>query len=161
LNVKRRKTTWAPRRGEENAIADFDSVINDKQQPKQAIVKLEKESGIARENRRAGDAAACRKRAFAIIINRDRRPQRLPHRRQFEDGQPGELFIQMNKEGSTIGGLMRHVATLTSISLRTACRSSRLVKKFADQRSSRGFHKNTDSETRPRSPTNLPLDGCQ
>ncbi len=33
----------------------------------------------------------------------------------FEDGQPGELFIQMNKEGSTIGGLMDTVATLTSI----------------------------------------------
>ncbi|MEX1111596.1 MAG: vitamin B12-dependent ribonucleotide reductase, partial [Chthoniobacterales bacterium] len=35
----------------------------------------------------------------------------------FENGQPGELFIQMAKEGSTIGGLMDTVATLTSISL--------------------------------------------
>ncbi len=32
----------------------------------------------------------------------------------FEDGQPGELFITMAKEGSTIGGLMDTVGTLTS-----------------------------------------------
>src|SRR5206468_363354 len=33
----------------------------------------------------------------------------------YEDGQPGELFITMSKEGSTIGGLMDTVGTLTSI----------------------------------------------
>ena len=32
----------------------------------------------------------------------------------YEDGQPGELFITMAKEGSTIGGLMDTVGTLTS-----------------------------------------------
>src|SRR5207244_10814666 len=35
----------------------------------------------------------------------------------YEDGQPGELFITMSKEGSTIGGLMDTVGTLTSIAL--------------------------------------------
>jgi ribonucleoside-diphosphate reductase alpha chain len=35
----------------------------------------------------------------------------------FEDGQPGELFITMAKEGSTIGGLMDAVGTLTSMAL--------------------------------------------
>ena len=35
----------------------------------------------------------------------------------FDDGDPGELFITMAKEGSTIGGLMDSIATLTSISL--------------------------------------------
>ena len=35
----------------------------------------------------------------------------------YEDGQPGELFIQMSKEGSTIGGLMDTIGTLTSVSL--------------------------------------------
>ena len=35
----------------------------------------------------------------------------------FEDGTPGEMFITMAKEGSTIGGLMDSVAALTSISL--------------------------------------------
>src|SRR5207244_5261802 len=32
----------------------------------------------------------------------------------YEDNQPGELFITMSKEGSTIGGLMDTVGTLTS-----------------------------------------------
>ena len=35
----------------------------------------------------------------------------------FEDGQPGELFITMAKEGSTIGGLMDSIGTLTSLAL--------------------------------------------
>src|SRR6185312_11238192 len=35
----------------------------------------------------------------------------------FEDGQPGELFVTMAKEGSTIGGLMDTIGTLTSMSL--------------------------------------------
>ena len=35
----------------------------------------------------------------------------------FEDGQPGELFITMAKEGSTIGGLMDSIGTLTSMAL--------------------------------------------
>src|SRR5437879_99647 len=35
----------------------------------------------------------------------------------YEDRQPGELFITMSKEGSTIGGLMDTVGTLTSIAL--------------------------------------------
>ena len=33
----------------------------------------------------------------------------------FPDGSPGELFITMSKEGSTIGGLMDSVAALTSM----------------------------------------------
>src|ERR1700724_135900 len=32
----------------------------------------------------------------------------------YEDGQPGELFIQMSKEGSTIGGFMDTICTLPS-----------------------------------------------
>src|SRR5437879_9970054 len=35
----------------------------------------------------------------------------------YEDGQPGELFITMSKEGSTIGGLMDTVGTLRAIPL--------------------------------------------
>jgi hypothetical protein len=52
----------------------------------------------------------------------------------FESGEPGELFIQMNKEGSTIGGLMDTIATLTSISLQYGVPLESLVKKFAYQR---------------------------
>ena len=35
----------------------------------------------------------------------------------YDDGSPGEMFITMSKEGSTIGGLMDTIATLTSVSL--------------------------------------------
>jgi ribonucleoside-diphosphate reductase alpha chain len=63
----------------------------------------------------------------------------------FENGQPGELFIQMAKEGSTIGGLMDTVATLTSISLQYGVPLESLVKKFAFQRfEPSGFTKNPD-----------------
>ena len=63
----------------------------------------------------------------------------------FENGQPGELFIQMAKEGSTIGGLMDTVATLTSIALQYGVPLESLVKKFAFQRfEPSGFTKNPD-----------------
>src|SRR5262252_11231705 len=35
----------------------------------------------------------------------------------YEDGQPGELFIKMAKEGSTVSGLMDSFATVVSLSL--------------------------------------------
>jgi hypothetical protein len=35
----------------------------------------------------------------------------------YEDGSPGEVFITMAKEGSTIGGLMDTIATLVSVAL--------------------------------------------
>jgi ribonucleoside-diphosphate reductase alpha chain len=63
----------------------------------------------------------------------------------YESGQPGELFIQMAKEGSTIGGLMDTVATLTSIALQYGVPLESLVKKFAYQRfEPSGFTKNPD-----------------
>ncbi len=52
----------------------------------------------------------------------------------FPDGQPGEIFIQISKEGSTIGGLMDTVATLTSIALQYGVPLEELVHKFAYQR---------------------------
>lgn len=63
----------------------------------------------------------------------------------FDNGQPGELFITMNKEGSTIGGLMDSVATLTSISLQYGVPLDSLVRKFAYQRfEPSGFTQNKD-----------------
>jgi len=52
----------------------------------------------------------------------------------FEDHQPGELFITMAKEGSTIGGLMDAIGTLTSMALQYGVPLEALVKKFAHQR---------------------------
>jgi ribonucleoside-diphosphate reductase alpha chain len=63
----------------------------------------------------------------------------------YEDRQPGELFITMSKEGSTIGGLMDTVGTLTSIALQYGVPLESLVKKFAYQRfEPSGFTKNPD-----------------
>ena len=63
----------------------------------------------------------------------------------YEDGQPGELFITMSKEGSTIGGLMDTVGTLTSIALQYGVPLESLAKKFAYQRfEPSGFTKNPD-----------------
>jgi ribonucleoside-diphosphate reductase alpha chain len=63
----------------------------------------------------------------------------------FEDGSPGELFITMAKEGSTIGGLMDSVATLTSMALQYGVPLDALVKKFSHQRfEPSGFTKNPD-----------------
>ncbi len=52
----------------------------------------------------------------------------------FEDGRPGELFVTMAKEGSTIGGLMDTIGALTSMSLQYGVPLESLVKKFAHQR---------------------------
>ncbi|MDX2132765.1 MAG: adenosylcobalamin-dependent ribonucleoside-diphosphate reductase [Planctomycetota bacterium] len=52
----------------------------------------------------------------------------------YEDGQPGELFITMSKEGSTIGGLMDSLGTATSVALQYGVPVSSLVSKFSHQR---------------------------
>ncbi|MGA4578774.1 vitamin B12-dependent ribonucleotide reductase [Limisphaera sp. VF-2] len=63
----------------------------------------------------------------------------------FDDGTPGELFITMAKEGSTIGGLMDAIGTLTSLALQYGVPLEALVKKFAHQRfEPSGFTKNPE-----------------
>jgi ribonucleoside-diphosphate reductase alpha chain len=63
----------------------------------------------------------------------------------FDDGQPGELFITMAKEGSTIGGLMDCIGTLTSMALQYGVPLEALVKKFAHQRfEPSGFTRNPE-----------------
>jgi ribonucleoside-diphosphate reductase alpha chain len=52
----------------------------------------------------------------------------------YEDGMPGELFITMAKEGSTIGGLMDSLGTSTSVALQYGVPLESLVKKFTHQR---------------------------
>jgi ribonucleoside-diphosphate reductase alpha chain len=66
----------------------------------------------------------------------------------YDNGQPGEVFVQMSKEGSTIGGLMDTVATLTSMALQYGVPLEQLVNKFAYQRfEPSGFTKNPDIRT--------------
>ncbi|MGH7988632.1 MAG: vitamin B12-dependent ribonucleotide reductase, partial [Limisphaerales bacterium] len=63
----------------------------------------------------------------------------------FDDGQPGELFITMAKEGSTIGGLMDTIGTLTSMALQYGVPLETLLRKFAHQRfEPSGFTKNPE-----------------
>ena len=63
----------------------------------------------------------------------------------FDDGQPGELFITMAKEGSTIGGLMDSIGTLTSLAWQYGVPLDALVRKFAHQRfEPSGFTKNPE-----------------
>jgi ribonucleoside-diphosphate reductase alpha chain len=52
----------------------------------------------------------------------------------FDDGRPGEVFITISKEGSTIRGLMDSVAVLTSLALQYGVPLEDLVRKF------RGVH---------------------
>ncbi len=52
----------------------------------------------------------------------------------FEDGRPGELFITMAKQGSTIGGLMDVLGTMISMCLQYGVPLEVLVDKFAHSR---------------------------
>src|SRR5262249_56394324 len=63
----------------------------------------------------------------------------------FENDQRGELFITMAKEGSTIGGLMDGIGTLTSLALQYGVPLEALVRKFAHVRfEPSGFTKNPE-----------------
>ncbi|MBN1845490.1 MAG: vitamin B12-dependent ribonucleotide reductase [Sedimentisphaerales bacterium] len=52
----------------------------------------------------------------------------------YKDGQPGELFITMAKEGSTVGGLMDAFGTCISMALQYGVPLSTLVEKFSHSR---------------------------
>ena len=52
----------------------------------------------------------------------------------YDDGKPGELFITMAKEGSTVGGMMDAFATAISLCLQYGVPLEALVKKFSHQR---------------------------
>ncbi|RJO66739.1 MAG: vitamin B12-dependent ribonucleotide reductase [Myxococcales bacterium] len=52
----------------------------------------------------------------------------------YEDGKPGEIFIVMSKEGSTISGLLDGFATMTSLALQYGVPLADLVEKFSHMR---------------------------
>ena len=102
------------------------------------------------ETKKAEDAAATA--VVEKIIYKPRR-ERLPDTRNsvthkfsisghegyisvglYPDGRPGEVFITMAKEGSTIGGLMDSFGTATSISLQYGVPLEVLVSKFSHTR---------------------------
>ena len=102
------------------------------------------------ETKKAEDAAAA---AIVEKIVYQPRRERLPDTRNsvthkfsisghegyisvglYPDGRPGEVFITMAKEGSTIGGLMDSFGTATSISLQYGVPLEVLVTKFSHTR---------------------------
>ena len=128
------------------AIADLETELNAKRSLEVRILELEQETATLRV--KANEPVRRRMPETRVAINH--KFEIAGHKGyltvgMFEDGQPGELFIQMNKEGSTIGGLMDTVATLTSISLQYGVPLESLVKKFAYQRfEPSGFTRNPD-----------------
>jgi ribonucleoside-diphosphate reductase alpha chain len=64
---------------------------------------------------------------------------------QYEDGQPGEVFLKMAKEGSTISGLMDSVAVVTSMALQHGVPLKTLVDKLSHKRfEPSGFTQNSE-----------------
>ena len=63
----------------------------------------------------------------------------------YQDGRPGELFLTMGKEGSTLGGLLDSIGILTSVSLQYGVPLEALVRKFSHCRfEPSGWTKNPD-----------------
>jgi ribonucleoside-diphosphate reductase alpha chain len=113
-----------------------------------------------KEDRAAGEAL----RAAASVAGSDERLSRrkLPDERKalthkfdiaghegyitvgmYEDGSPGEIFVSMSKQGSTISGLMDSFATAISYALQYGVPLQFLVDKFAHMRfEPSGFTKN-------------------
>ena len=52
----------------------------------------------------------------------------------YEDGSPGEIFVRMAKEGSTISGLMDSFATVVSLALQHGVPLDLLCRKFSHTR---------------------------
>ena len=70
----------------------------------------------------------------------------------YSDGQPGEIFIKMAKEGSTLSGIMDAFALSVSISLQYGVPLRALVDKFVNSRfEPSGYTGNPKSATRNRS----------
>ncbi len=107
---------------------------------------------LSTESENDKEAKAANKKAADQEANRVRR-ERLPDTRNsvthkfnvgghegyinvglFPDGRPGELFITMAKEGSTIGGLMDSFGTAISMSLQYGVPLEVLVNKFSHTR---------------------------
>jgi ribonucleoside-diphosphate reductase alpha chain len=63
----------------------------------------------------------------------------------YDEGQPGEIFLRMAKEGSTVSGLMDTIATMTSMALQYGVPLKTLVDKFSHTRfEPSGFTNNRD-----------------
>jgi ribonucleoside-diphosphate reductase alpha chain len=139
LNVKKTKDMGG-------ATDEIAAEISSKEQLESRVVELEKEIDALRikanqpVRNRMSDTRIALNHKFEIAGHEGYITVGL-----YENGQPGEIFVKMAKEGSTIGGLMDTVATITSMALQYGVPLESLVKKFAYQRfEPSGFTKNPD-----------------
>ena len=143
LNTKRTKDMGSSEAGD---LPNVEAELSEKRDLELRIVDLESELG----NLRARVNQPVRNRMPETRLSLTHKFEIAGHEGYitvglYENRMPGELFIQMAKEGSTIGGLMDTVATLTSLSLQYGVPLESLVKKFAYQRfEPSGFTKNPD-----------------
>lgn len=120
-------------------VADKDSLVDKIKQLDEELARVREEAGKP-IRRRLTDTRSALTHKFDIAGHEGYLTVGL-----FEDGQPGELFITMAKEGSTIGGLMDAIGTLTSMALQYGVPLEALVRKFAHQRfEPSGFTKNQE-----------------
>lgn len=143
---KRSQPVQSKKTSSEDTPSEADAELADKEGLETRIIELEKEIDSLRQKvskpvrLRMADTRVAITHKFDIAGHEGYITVGL-----YENRQPGELFIQMSKEGSTIGGLMDTVATLTSLSLQYGVPLESLVKKFAHQRfEPSGFTKNPD-----------------
>jgi ribonucleoside-diphosphate reductase alpha chain len=137
-----------------SAKSDADTLIDD-EEDEEAVEAAREE--LVEETMRAAEAVSERqvevvREVVERIVERPLR-RRLPDTRSsmthkfnvaghegyvtvglYENGKPGELFITMAKEGSTIGGLMDSLGTAISVALQYGVPIDGLVKKFTNQR---------------------------
>ena len=125
--------------GDKSAPADSSALANRVKELEAEVKRLRHESGKPLR-RRLTDTRTAVTHKFNIADHEGYLTVGL-----FEDNQPGELFITMAKEGSTIGGLMDSIGTLTSMALQYGVPLDALVRKFAHQRfEPSGFTKNPE-----------------
>lgn len=52
----------------------------------------------------------------------------------YDDGRVGEIFVRIDKEGSTVAGLMDTIATLASVALQHGANVNSFIEKFTNER---------------------------
>ncbi len=146
---KRSAPLKTKRHASDSPLADVGAELADDGALRQRIAEMEKENAELRKQadqpvrRRMTDTRVALTHKFDIAGHEGYITVGM-----FEDGMPGELFVQMQKEGSTIGGLMDTVGALTSMALQYGVPLESMVRKFAHSRfEPSGFTKNPDIRT--------------
>ncbi|HEX6904725.1 MAG TPA: vitamin B12-dependent ribonucleotide reductase [Thermoanaerobaculia bacterium] len=113
------------------------STKKDKEEPVQAVVPLQERRAV---RRKLPDERHSITHKFSINDHEGYLTVGL-----YEDGTPGEIFLVMAKQGSTISGLMDSLATSISIALQYGVPLQTLVDKFSHTRfEPSGFTKNRE-----------------